>query len=408
MAFHSNPPLTLYVHLPWCVRKCPYCDFNSHAVAGEVPAERYVDALTADLEQAVPDVWGRPVEAIFIGGGTPSLFPPAAIDRLLSNVRMYLNPPPDIEITLETNPGSAEAARFAGYREAGVNRLSIGVQSFADERLAALGRVHSAADATAAIEHARAAGFERLNIDLMYGLPGQDVAGAVADLERAIATGVDHVSWYQLTLEPNTVFWSDPPALPDEDTVAEMEMAGRERLRAAGFDRYEISAWARGPAARCQHNLNYWTFGDYLGIGAGAHGKLTLAADDAIERRARVRAPEAYLERAAGPQRIAHRRRLSAADAAFEFVLNALRLPEGFSAGAFTERTGVAFAWLRRAVAEAERRGLVERTLEGVRPTPLGLDFHNDLLALFHDDTERWGRGVEAANRIGVVAEPRG
>ncbi|MDZ7748140.1 MAG: radical SAM family heme chaperone HemW [Halofilum sp. (in: g-proteobacteria)] len=408
MDFHANPPLTLYVHLPWCARKCPYCDFNSHEAPGEIPAEAYVDALVADLEQELPDVWGRPLEAIFIGGGTPSLFPPAAIDRLLARVRMYFNPAPDIEVTLEANPGTVEAGRFAGYRDAGVNRLSVGVQSFDDARLAAIGRIHGGDEARAAVETALATGFERVNLDLMYALPGQDAAGAAADLDAALALGCDHLSWYQLTLEPNTVFWSRPPALPDEDTVAAIEAAGGERLRAAGFERYEISAWARGTAARCQHNLNYWRFGDYLGIGAGAHGKLTLPAEGAIERRAKARAPRSYLERAHGPGCVGERRRLGAGDAAFEFLLNALRLPGGFTAGLFAERTGLPLAWLRAPLAEAETRGLVVHDAEGVRPTARGLDFHNDLLALFAAETERWGAGREAAAGLRIVAEGPG
>jgi oxygen-independent coproporphyrinogen-3 oxidase len=280
------------------------------------------------------------------------------------------------------------------------------VQSFDDALLGAIGRIHGGEEAHGAAEAARAAGFERVNLDLMYGLPGQTVAQAEADLEQALALGPGHVSWYQLTLEPNTVFWSRPPALPDEDTVADMERAAHARLRDAGLARYEISAWARGVEARCRHNLNYWRFGDYLGIGAGAHGKLTLAAEGAIERRAKVRAPAGYLARAAGPERIADRRRLSAGDAAFEFLLNALRLPEGFSQADFAERTGLPFAWLRAPLAEAEDRGLLERAADGVRPTTLGLDFHNDLLALFARETESWGAGREAAAALKIV--PRG
>ena len=404
MEFHANPPLTLYVHLPWCVKKCPYCDFNSHASAGTIPAGAYVDALVADLEQELPEVWGRPLEAIFIGGGTPSLFPPEAIDRLLARVRMYFNPAPDIEVTLEANPGTAEAGRFAGFRDAGVNRLSVGVQSFDDDLLGAIGRIHGGAEARAAVETALASGFERVNLDLMYGLPGQGEAQALADLETGLALGADHLSWYQLTIEPNTVFWSRPPALPDEETIAAIEAAGGDRLRAAGFERYEISAWAHGAGARCRHNLNYWRFGDYVGVGAGAHGKLTLAAEGAIERRAKVRSPGAYIERARGPERIADRRRLAAGDAAFEFLLNALRLPGGFSPGLFAERTGVPFAWLRAPLAEAEERGLLARSADRVRPTPLGLDFHNDLLALFARTTESWGAGREAAAGVRIVS----
>ena len=405
MEFHANPPLTLYVHLPWCVKKCPYCDFNSHEAPGEVPYERYIDALAADLEQELPDVWGRPIEAVFIGGGTPSLFPPRAIERLLSIVRMYLNPAPDIEVTLEANPGTVEAERFRGFREAGVNRLSLGIQSFDDAALARLGRVHDAAAAHAAVETAIAAGFDRINLDLMYALPEQDTAAAMRDLDTALDLGVGHVSWYQLTLEPNTVFWSRPPTLPDNDAVADIEAAGHARLHAAGFHRYEISAWARDRERRCEHNLNYWQFGDYLGIGAGAHGKRTVPARGAIERTNKVRAPQPYLERAAGPERVAHARRLSAADAALEFMLNALRLPDGFHAADFDARTGVPLRWLERPLATAEADGLLGRDAERVWPTARGLAFHNDLVARIAGETETWGTGREAALDLPIVAE---
>jgi len=405
MEFHANPPLALYVHLPWCVRKCPYCDFNSHEARGDIPARAYVDALIADLEQELPDVWGRPLETIFIGGGTPSLFPPEEIARLLARVRAYFNPAPDIEVTLEANPGTMEAGRFAGFREAGINRLSLGVQSFDDTSLRALGRIHDGAAARAAVASALDAGFDSVNLDLMYALPGQDIAAARADLEAATAFDPAHLSWYQLTLEPNTVFWSRPPRLPDEDAQADIEAAGRTLLAAAGYSRYEVSAWARGTGWRCRHNLNYWRFGDYLGIGAGAHGKVTLPAEGAIERRAKVRAPAAYLERAATAERIADRRRLSAADAAFEFLLNALRLPEGFEPPLFAERTGVPLAWLERPLADAEADGLLLRDVGAIRPTARGLDFLNDLLARFAGETEGWGRGRDAAAGIRVVPQ---
>jgi oxygen-independent coproporphyrinogen-3 oxidase len=403
MEFDALPPLTLYVHLPWCVKKCPYCDFNSHEAPAELPFAAYIDALAADLEQELPAVWGRSIEAIFIGGGTPSLFPPWAIERLLARVRMYLNPAPDIEVTLEANPGTNEAGRFAGFREAGVNRLSLGIQSFDDTALARLGRIHDATAAQAACETALNAGFERINLDLMYGLPGQTTAGALHDLDTALALGAGHISWYQLTLEPNTVFWSYPPELPDPDAVADMEDAGQARLAAAGFERYEISAWARGPDRRCVHNANYWQFGDYLGIGAGAHGKLTRPARGAIERHQKVRAPRAWLERARGPERVAQRRTLSAGDAALEFLLNALRLPQGFAPGDFDARTGVPLCWLERPLAAAAADGLIERDADRVRPTAHGLAFHNDLLARFSAETDCWGEGREAALNVAVV-----
>ncbi|MEX1081732.1 MAG: radical SAM family heme chaperone HemW [Halofilum sp. (in: g-proteobacteria)] len=404
MEFHSNPPLTLYVHLPWCVRKCPYCDFNSHEAPEVLPADAYVDALVADLEQELPDVWGRPLEAVFIGGGTPSLFPPEAIDRLLSRVRAYFNPDPEIEVTLEANPGTFEAERFVGFRDAGVNRLSLGVQSFDDAMLKALGRIHDGDAAQRALETAVAT-FERVNVDLMYALPGQSAAQADADLATALGLDPRHVSWYQLTLEPNTVFWSQPPELPEEDAIADIEAAGHARLTAHDFERYEISAWARGRAARSDHNLNYWYFGDYLGIGAGAHGKLTLPVESAIERRAKMRAPQRYLETAAGAERVADRRRLSAADAAFEFLLNALRLPGGFEPALFTERTGVPFAWLKGPAGQAAERSLLVHDADGVRPTARGLELHNDLLALFAAETESWGAGREAAASLRIVPQ---
>jgi len=407
MQFHANPPLTLYVHLPWCVRKCPYCDFNSHEAPGEIPADEYVAALLADLEQELPDVWGRPLEAVFIGGGTPSLFPPEAIRRLLSQVRAYFNPAPDIEVTLEANPGTPEAGRFEAFRAAGVNRLSLGVQSFNDTHLAALGRIHDAAEAHAAVESALAAGFDSVNVDLMYALPGQDRGQALADVDAALDHGSAHLSWYQLTLEPNTVFWSRPPSLPDADAAAGIETAGLERLAAAGMQRYEVSAFARGAVHQCRHNLNYWRFGDYIGIGAGAHGKLTLPAEGAIERRARVRAPRAYLEQARGPGRIASRRRLSAADAALEFLLNALRLVDGFETELFGERTGIPLAWLERPLAVAEADGLLHRHAGRIVPTQRGLDFHNDLLARFSEEIDGWAAGRAAAAAIPVVDDRR-
>ncbi len=398
------PPLALYVHLPWCVAKCPYCDFNSHAAPARIPAEAYVDALIADLEQARADAAGRPLISVFIGGGTPSLFPPQAIERLLAAVRARFDLPPDLEITLEANPGTLEAERFAGFRAAGVNRLSLGVQSFADAMLTALGRIHDGADAERAAQAARAAGFDHVNLDLMYGLPGQTSAEADADLARAIALGPDHLSWYELTIEPNTAFWSAPPALPDGDTMAGIETAGAARLEAAGYQRYEVSAWAAAAEHRCRHNLNYWQFGDYLGIGAGAHAKIT-HEDGSIERQARIRAPDKYLQRAAAGTAIAHRDGLAPADAAFEFLLNALRLPQGFARACFEQRTDVPLAWLEEPLAAAEADGLIERTATAVRPTPTGLNYLNDLLARFAAATEQWRPARDRVGRIPVAVE---
>jgi len=369
------PPLALYAHLPWCVRKCPYCDFNSHESRGELPVAEYVAALIADLEAMLPSVWGRRIVSVFIGGGTPSLFPPEAIDRLLSEIRARLTVEPGAEITLEANPGTVESARFRGYREAGVNRLSLGVQSFDDAMLAALGRIHSAGEATRAIDAAQA-WFDNVNIDLMYGLPGQSLEMARSDFAEAVRRGTTHVSAYQLTIEPNTVFFRHRPTLPEHDACADMQDAVEEALAASGFEHYETSAFAR-PGKRCRHNLNYWEFGDYLGIGAGAHGKVSFP--DRITRHERIKQPREYL--AAGP--CLQERVLSVDDLTFEFMLNALRLIDGFPAGLFTARTGLQGAVIERGLRAAEAKGLVERTRDRIRPSERGRLFLNELVALF-------------------------
>ena len=376
------PPLSLYVHLPWCLQKCPYCDFNSHAVRGgldALPERRYVDALVADLEAALPFVWGRRVHTIFLGGGTPSLFSPDEIGRLIAAIRARLPLEPGCEITLEANPGTFERERFRAFRAAGVNRLSIGVQSFDDARLALLGRVHDAAQARAAIAEAKDA-FETFNIDLMYALPGQTLAGCAADLEAALAFEPPHLSVYQLTIEPNTYFAKFPPALPDDDLASSMLDLVAERTEAAGLERYEVSAYARS-GHRARHNLNYWEFGDYLGIGAGAHGKLSFA--HRIVRQVRLRDPAAWLAGAEAGSAVASEHEVARADLPFEFMLNALRLREGFALARFAERTGLPITAIARPLEEAERRGLVERDLQHVRPTARGFDFLNDLLELF-------------------------
>jgi oxygen-independent coproporphyrinogen-3 oxidase len=370
------PPLALYVHIPWCVRKCPYCDFNSHERAGELPEREYVAKLIADLEAMLPSVWGRRLSSVFIGGGTPSLFSPEAIDELLGGVRARLPLDPGAEITLEANPGTVEAGRFRGFRAAGVNRISLGVQSFDDGMLAALGRIHSAAEARRAID-AAAASFENVNIDLMYGLPGQDIAAAAADLREAIACGVAHVSAYQLTIEPNTAFYRKPPPLPAHDACADMQLAVEAALGEAGYEHYETSAFAR-PGRRCRHNLNYWEFGDYLGIGAGAHGKVSFP--DRVTRHERIKQPKDYLERSST---IAHERVVAEGELPFEFMLNALRLVEGFPAALFQERTGLPWMSLESRVEEAERAGLLERDWQRVRPSERGRLFLNELLELF-------------------------
>jgi putative oxygen-independent coproporphyrinogen III oxidase len=379
--FSALPPLSLYIHVPWCVRKCPYCDFNSHGLQGEVPENDYVDALLRDLEVELPGAWGRTVRTVFIGGGTPSLFSPEAIARLLSGVRARIALEPGAEITLEANPGTVELARFCGYRDAGVNRLSIGVQSFAPEKLAALGRIHGRDEALAAADAARAAGFDNLNLDLMFGLPGQSLAEAAADIETAIAQNPTHLSVYQLTIEPNTPFHAHPPArLPDDDGLWDMQQEIQHALAAHGFRQYEVSAYAR-PGRECAHNLNYWCFGDYLGIGAGAHAKITDAAG--IVRRRRVKHPRDFLAAAGGAGAIAGEQRLTRRDAAAEFMLNALRLKEGFASPLFSERTGLPLNDVLPTLAQAEARGLLEHDARAVRASERGYRFLNDLVAMF-------------------------
>ena len=379
-----TPPLSLYLHIPWCVRKCPYCDFNSHA-GGKPDEPAYVKALLTDLEQELPLVKGRTLTSIFIGGGTPSLFSGTAIGELLDGVRARIGIEKTAEINLEANPGTLEAGRYREYRQAGVNRLSIGVQSFDDQKLQTLGRIHSRSEALAAIEQAKSAGFENLNLDLMYGLPSQTVEQALADVRTAIETGPSHISYYQLTLEPGTAFEHNPPELPDDDLLAEIEEAGREELQKAGYRQYEISAFAR-PGKECKHNLNYWRFGDYLGIGAGAHGKLTVG--DKIERRWRVGSPERYIETAGTQACIAGTRVLQEADRIAEFMLNALRLTAGFTPALFQERTGLPWERIAERVELLERRGLLERADDSIRPTPHGHRFLNEILMHFLPETE--------------------
>ena len=374
------PPLSLYVHLPWCIRKCPYCDFNSHEIAADqAPQDDYLGALTADLDAALPLIWGRTVHSIFIGGGTPSLFTPAAIDRLLADLRARLKLAPDCEITLEANPGTFEKDRFRAYRQAGVNRLSLGVQSFDDQALRALGRVHDRAQALAAAQEA-AQCFETFNLDLMYGLPGQDMAGLDADLQQALALQPPHLSIYHLTIEPNTYFAKFPPPLPDDDLAYAMLDRITERGAAVGLQRYEVSAYARS-GHRCWHNLNYWRFGDYLGIGAGAHSKLSFP--HRVVRQVRVREPRLYMERSLQGQAIAQEQEVGRADLPFEFMLNALRLPEGFALQDFTDRTGLPPSVLQEAVSQAQSSGLLHADATHIRPTERGFDFLNDLQALF-------------------------
>jgi len=375
------PPLGLYIHFPWCVRKCPYCDFNSHEAGDAIPEEAYVDALLRDLDRARSAVAGREIVSVFLGGGTPSLFSAAAVARLLDAVRARLSLDGAAEITLEANPGTAEARHFAGYRRAGVNRLSLGVQSFDDDSLRRLGRIHNGIDARHAFEMAREAGFDNINLDLMYGLPEQSPAMAAADLETAAALAPEHLSWYQLTLEPNTVFYAKPPELPREDGIAAMQERGEARLAAGGYRRYEVSAWAvSGREAR--HNLNYWEFGDYLGLGAGAHSKLT-DAGGRITRSARHRIPRRYMETAGEDAVVTAERCLDEEDRVVEFMLNALRLLQGFEPAQFEQRTGLSLERIRTPLAEARRRGLLRDAGGRIEPTPRGTQYLNDLLQLF-------------------------
>jgi len=377
-------PLALYVHLPWCVRKCPYCDFNSHAVpAGGIAEEAYVAALRRDLDFAAPAVAGREIVSVFFGGGTPSLFSAAAIARVLSHARSLLPFAADAEITLEANPGTVEHGRFADYAAAGVNRVSLGAQSFDDARLVALGRIHGAGDIARAVGELRTAGIDNFNLDLMYALPGQDLQGALDDLDRAIALAPTHVSHYQLTLEPDTPFAKRPPAgLPDDDLAWSMQVECQSLLASAGYEQYEVSGYAR-PGRRCRHNLVYWEFGDYLGIGAGAHGKVTRRDGKAIERTIRVRHPAAYLAATTAEQRVAEARDVAPADLSFEFCLNALRLVAGFTPQHFEERTGLPVAVLEEPAERARARGLLERVDGRWRATALGRRFLNDLQEQF-------------------------
>lgn len=377
--FRALPPLALYVHVPWCIRKCPYCDFNSHAAPEALPEDEYVGALIADLESALPAIWGRPVLSVFIGGGTPSLFSAAAIDRLLSAVRARVPLSADAEITLEANPGTFERAKFAGFFAAGVNRISLGVQSFDDRFLRALGRVHDADEARRAVEAASMI-FGNLNLDLMFALPGQSPEDARRDVAAALAFAPPHLSFYQLTLEPNTLFHRHPPPLPDDETAADIEDLVVGMLDDAGYAHYETSAHAK-PGYACRHNLNYWRFGDYLGIGAGAHSKLSFP--DRVVRELRFKQPKQYLEKAVRGEAVQQSSNVSRRELPFEFMLNALRLTDGVPAALFAERTGLPLSVAAKAIDEATRKGLLAADPTRLQPTPLGRRFLNDLQQLF-------------------------
>ena len=378
-----SPPLSLYVHMPWCVKKCPYCDFNSHGLRGEPPYEAYIDALLSDLDADLADfdeaIAGRRIETVFFGGGTPSLFSADQVARFLDGARARIDFAENAEVTLETNPGTVEHGRFDGYLASGVNRLSFGIQSFDDDKLRRLGRIHSANEASDAVKLAQDAGFERINLDLMYALPGQDLAGAITDVDRAIALAPSHISHYQLTLEPNTAFAANPPPLPADDDAWAMQEACEARLAASGFAQYEISAYAR-PGEPCRHNLNYWRFGDYLGIGAGAHGKIS---SQDVRRRWKTRHPNAYLTAAGTPARIGGDTTVAVADLPFEYMLNALRLVDGVDLAGFAQTTGLSLEAIATPLAEGIGRGWLRDEPGRLHTTPLGQRFLNDVIESF-------------------------
>ena len=380
--FTALPPLSLYIHIPWCVRKCPYCDFNSHKSPNELPENSYIDALIRDLEQEVPYVWGRTIQSIFIGGGTPSLFSAEAYERLFSQIRALLPLSSQVEITLEANPGTFEAQRFADYHCLGINRLSIGAQSFNNQSLTALGRIHDSKQAIKAVETAHKVGFENINIDLMFGLPQQTEQTARHDVETALALEATHLSYYQLTLEPNTLFYQQAPTLPDEDPIVDWQIANQQRLQQAGYQQYEVSAYAK-ENHQCQHNLNYWQFGDYIGIGAGAHGKISDAAQQSITRRAKQKQPQAYLDSAGSVDVILTEKKLSQKDIGFEFMLNALRLTDGFPTALFYQHAGLPLSHVNEALQQAEEDGLLTYDILRIQATEKGQRYLNSLIELF-------------------------
>ncbi|HEY9052158.1 MAG TPA: radical SAM family heme chaperone HemW [Gammaproteobacteria bacterium] len=379
--FTTLPPLALYVHIPWCVRKCPYCDFNSHEADKTLPEQQYIKALLEDLEQDLPQIWGRRLTSIFIGGGTPSLFSPESLDQLLSGIRARMQCLPNMEITLEANPGTFEQAKFNEFRNTGINRLSIGIQSFEDQKLSALGRIHNKREAIKAVETAHYAGFDNFNLDLMFGLPDQTPKQGIADLQTAIALEPTHLSWYQLTIEPNTFFYNKPPVLPNDEQIWQLQQQGQQLLAQQGYLQYEISAYAKNKH-QCRHNLNYWQFGDYLGIGAGAHGKISRSDDHSITRYWKLRQPAAYLN-AEPDKKISGNEILSEQDRIFEFMLNALRLKNGFDLELFEQHTGLNREQLKDGLLLAEEKNLLERNDNQVRPSELGYRFLNDLIAYF-------------------------
>lgn len=374
-------PLSLYVHIPWCVKKCPYCDFNSHEAQSDVPEERYITALLRDLESELPHIWGRPLESIFIGGGTPSLFSAEAIDKLLCGLRERLPLRPTMEITMEANPGTFEQQRFSDYRKSGINRLSIGVQSFNDDHLKALGRIHGADEANTAANIAKKAGFDNYNLDLMFGLPKQTINQALADLQQAIDCQPSHISWYQLTIEENTLFHHTPPILPEDELLWEMQQRGQALLAKQGYKQYEVSAYAKNNK-RCQHNINYWKFGDYLGIGAGAHGKLSMP-DAKISRHTKYRHPEKYMQTALAGEARSSEKNLSEQDLCFEYILNIVRLKQGFNKTNFEINTRLPFSSIEEKLIKTIKTGLMEKVGDEYKTTEKGWAFLNDVMAEF-------------------------
>lgn len=384
--FTALPPLSLYIHVPWCVRKCPYCDFNSHKSPETLPENDYIDALIRDLEQEVPSIWGRTIQSIFIGGGTPSLFSAEAYDRLFSSLRALLPISHNAEITLEANPGTFEQQRFADYLSLGINRLSIGIQSFNNESLQALGRIHDSQQAIKAVETAHKVGFENFNLDLMFGLPHQTEKAARNDIETAIALEPTHLSYYQLTIEPNTLFHQQPPTLPDDDPIIDWQIDSQHRLAKAGFEQYEVSAYAKDKK-QCQHNVNYWRFGDYLGIGAGAHGKISDAAQQSITRRSKQKQPQAYIDSAGTEKSVLTNEIITTKDIGFEFMLNALRLTEGFPTPLFYQHAGLPISHIDKALQQAEQLELITWDIHRICPTEKGHRYLNSLIELFLPDS---------------------
>ena len=374
-------PLSLYIHIPWCIKKCPYCDFNSHEARNDIPEERYLDALIRDLENELPNIWGRSIESVFIGGGTPSLFSAEGIDKLLRSLRERLNIRPNIEITMEANPGTFEQERFSAYRQAGINRLSIGIQSYNDNHLKALGRVHGSSEALKATEIVQKAGFGNFNLDLMFGLPKQTVGEALSDLKTAIAMKPNHISWYQLTIEENTLFHYSPPPIPNDELIWEIQQQGQKLLKESGYEQYEVSAYAQ-KIQQSKHNINYWQFGDYLGIGAGAHGKITMP-DGSITRHTKFRHPEEYMNKALDNQARSSEKSLTKDDVIFEFMLNIARLRHGFTTELFEQRTWLAFSEVEEKLESLIEDGLILKTEDHYKPSDKGYLFVNDIVNRF-------------------------